>query len=293
MRKIDFDSLDKEEIKPIIVENGKNFLRAVGEIYPHYDFSEFVYDGVRTKSIVICPEHGPFLAHRSSLLMAKQHPCPECRKVSSRLSLEDVLHRCNKVHDNRYEYCLDSIRDAGWRDSIKIKCAKHGWFLQSKGSHLSGSGCPECYNEQRGHKSKSGIIELYEKSKEDRFSTFLEKALQKHGDKFDYSKAEYCNSQTEIVIICPEHGLFKQKPYIHLKSETGCPHCNTIPSFDYVKKYSNSKEGDEFGIFYKVLVTHKKSGICFVKIGITKESVAQRYSRGYDEFDFDIIEQHR
>ena len=166
MRKIDFDSLDKKEIKPVIVENGKNFLQVVGEMYPHYDFSEFVYSGVRTKSIVICPEHGPFLTHRSSLLMAKEHPCPECRKIKSRLSLEDVLRRCNKLHDNKYEYCIDSIRNAGWRDNIKIKCNKHGWFFQSKGSHLSGSGCQECYNEQRAHKTKSGVIALYEENKE-------------------------------------------------------------------------------------------------------------------------------
>lgn len=53
---------------------------------------------------------------------------------------------------------------------------------------------------------------------------FIEKAKEIHGDKYDYSKVNYINSHSEIEIICPIHGSFFQKAYIHLQGH-GCPKC--------------------------------------------------------------------
>jgi len=53
---------------------------------------------------------------------------------------------------------------------------------------------------------------------------FVEKAKEKHGDKYDYSKAIYENSRTKVVIICPRHGEFIQSPNNHLHLQ-GCPKC--------------------------------------------------------------------
>lgn len=53
---------------------------------------------------------------------------------------------------------------------------------------------------------------------------FISKARQVHGDKFDYSKVNYVNSQTKVTIICPIHGEFEQKPNNHLNGQ-GCIHC--------------------------------------------------------------------
>lgn len=53
---------------------------------------------------------------------------------------------------------------------------------------------------------------------------FIEKAKEVHGDKYDYSKAEYRRAHDKICIICPEHGEFWQDNYNHLKG-CGCPKC--------------------------------------------------------------------
>lgn len=42
----------------------------------------------------------------------------------------------------------------------------------------------------------------------DKKTKFIEKAKNKHGDKYDYSKVEYINSTTKVCIICKEHGEF-------------------------------------------------------------------------------------
>jgi hypothetical protein len=53
---------------------------------------------------------------------------------------------------------------------------------------------------------------------------FIEKAKLKHEDKYDYSKVEYVNSHTQIIIICKDHGDFLQIPNKHLLG-TGCIKC--------------------------------------------------------------------
>lgn len=53
---------------------------------------------------------------------------------------------------------------------------------------------------------------------------FVEKAKKVHGDKYDYSKVNFVDKNTEVCIICPKHGEFLQKPANHLKGY-GCKKC--------------------------------------------------------------------
>jgi len=55
-------------------------------------------------------------------------------------------------------------------------------------------------------------------------SSFINKAKVVHGDCYDYSKVEYVSCYDEIIIICPKHGEFTQKPYLHLHG-SGCSTC--------------------------------------------------------------------
>lgn len=59
-----------------------------------------------------------------------------------------------------------------------------------------------------------------------RYERFLQRATEMHGNKFDYSKANFINYKTKIRIICPEHGEFEQIPDKHVaKNSKGCPSC--------------------------------------------------------------------
>jgi len=53
---------------------------------------------------------------------------------------------------------------------------------------------------------------------------FVDKAILIHGNKYDYSKVDYVNTITPVIIICPIHGEFKQIPNSHL-SGSGCLKC--------------------------------------------------------------------
>lgn len=67
----------------------------------------------------------------------------------------------------------------------------------------------------------------------DKRKKFIEKAIKRHGDKYNYSKVEYVDSVTKVSIICPIHGEFLQTPQAHVRGN-GCPEC------------ANKKRGDTF-----------------------------------------------
>ena len=69
---------------------------------------------------------------------------------------------------------------------------------------------------------------------------FIKKAKKIHGNKYDYSLVNYKNRNTEIEIICPEHGSFIQRPYLHIKGR-GCSLCGSKKSIK-----SNQSNTDEF-----------------------------------------------
>ena len=53
---------------------------------------------------------------------------------------------------------------------------------------------------------------------------FIEKAKAKYNDKYDYSKSEYVDLRTKVLVICPEHGEFYVTPRSHLKCNM-CSDC--------------------------------------------------------------------
>ena len=56
------------------------------------------------------------------------------------------------------------------------------------------------------------------------FKTLEKRLLEKHNNKYSYSKAVFVKSTNKMIIICPIHGEFEQAPTEHLKG-AGCPKC--------------------------------------------------------------------
>lgn len=57
-------------------------------------------------------------------------------------------------------------------------------------------------------------------------SEFIEKSIDRHGDRYDYSKSVYVNSKSKILIICRKHGEFLQTASDHYLSGCGCQKCD-------------------------------------------------------------------
>lgn len=122
------------------------------------------------------------------------------------------------VHGTKYDY--SKMQYQTQHQKVWIICPTHGEFEQTPQNHLLGNGCKMCGRT---------------------FDTaqFIERAKQLHGNIYDYSKQVYSNSQTELAIICPQHGLFSQTPNTHLQG-SGCPDCQQQQNLIYVLKCSNT-----------------------------------------------------
>lgn len=54
---------------------------------------------------------------------------------------------------------------------------------------------------------------------------FIARSVAAHGDLYCYSKTEYKNASTPVIITCPKHGDFTQLPRNHIKYRSGCALC--------------------------------------------------------------------
>lgn len=120
------------------------------------------------------------------------------------MTTEDFISKAIAVHGEKYDY--SKVEYVNTLTKVTIICPIHGVFEQRPKVHLGGCGCPYCGSSSRTTE------------------TFIKAARRVHGDKYDYSKVKYINSYTEVTIICPNHGEFKQQPTLHLKGY-GCSKC--------------------------------------------------------------------
>lgn len=64
---------------------------------------------------------------------------------------------------------------------------------------------------------------------------FIQKCIEKYGNKFDYSNTTYNNLKTKISFICKFHGFVTQLPGDHLSKKHGCKQCG-IDSMAQIQK---------------------------------------------------------
>jgi hypothetical protein len=64
-------------------------------------------------------------------------------------------------------------------------------------------------------------------------SEFIEKAIEIHGGKYDYTLVEYTGQKNKIKIVCPVHGLFEQEAKSRLK-KNGCSRCKTKSKDNFI-----------------------------------------------------------
>ena len=121
------------------------------------------------------------------------------------------IEEVKQVHGDKYDY--SEVEYVNTHVPVKIRCQQCStFFLQEPSSHLAGHGCPKC-NKKQTHRILGQ-------------DNFIIKAKEVHGDKYDYSRAEYKDMRSKIEIICPVHGSFFQRAQSHLLGH-GCSLCKS------------------------------------------------------------------
>lgn len=135
--------------------------------------------------------------------------------MRNKLKTKEFIEKAVKKHGDTYDY-TETVYVTS-KKKVGIVCREHGVFWQTPNSHLAGAGCRKCGEKKRGN----------HKSKRRRRTTkqFIEKAISKFGNLFDYSETDYSGSTKPVIIICKKHGRFEQTPTNHLSNTYGCYKC--------------------------------------------------------------------
>lgn len=170
------------------------------------------------------------------------------------------IDKAIKIHGDKYNYSLVDYKNN--HTKVKIICPEHGVFGQSPNSHLRKRGCPICGRINMGLKKRNTL------------NNFIEQAKSIHGDKYDYSLVEYVSNYTKVKIICPEHGIFEQKPNSHITGKSGCLICsgkNKSSKEIFIKK--SKKIHDDY---YDYSLVEYKNNSTKVKIICPKHGVFEQ-----------------
>lgn len=225
----------------------EQFIKESKEIWgeDRWDYSKTVYTGHTNKCIFICKKHQiEFKQTPAQHTVNKACGCKECRREAKSFTTEDFIKKAREVHGDKYNY--DKVNYVNARTKVIITCPIHGDFEQNPNSHLQGKGCWNCERDRRSLDSE----------------TFIKKAKQVHGDKYDYSKVKYINRNTPVIIICPIHGEFEQIPSNHLQGK-GCFRCSKNYQYDTEEFIRRAKEIHENKYDYsKVEYKTAKTEVC-------------------------------
>lgn len=125
---------------------------------------------------------------------------------------------------------------------------------------------------------------------------FVKEAKTVHGDKYDYSKTIYINNVTPLIIICREHGEFRQSPARH-KSGSICSECarikmndkNRVNIADFIRE---AQIKHDYKYKYHLVHEYKSQSefidiICPVHGVFTQRAYAHRSGSGCERCSYD------
>jgi len=167
-----------------------------------YDYSHIRYELCSKKVEIVCKTHGLFSQTPSNHLLG--HGCSKCSCNTPPASQREKANFTKKLKCIHPE--LNVIGDfKGATTKILVEDKGGIRYLATPSGMLKGS---------------APTIQLAV----DKNKCFKHKAIEIHGNKYDYQFVEYLTSRMKVKIKCNNHGVFEQNPSKHLQGH-GCIKC--------------------------------------------------------------------
>lgn len=205
------------------------FITKAREVHgDRYCYTNSEYIGSSAKIVIRCPLHGEFEQTARNHLTG--FGCLQCGQSKAgqyhKKDTESFLGEAQEIHGNAYDYEKTVYRGA--REKLIVTCPKHGDFEQVAFVHLRatpGEACLACSYENRGERHQLTLNE------------FLQKAVELHGERYDYSRVKevFSGAGKVVPIGCSVHGIFQQLPISHLLGR-GCSRCGKERMADTQRK---------------------------------------------------------
>lgn len=259
-----------------------------------YNYTKFEFVDTKSKSTIICPQHKEF--KQSYQLHVNGAGCPKCGiKKSSDFKRYDTASVLNKIKENNT-----------WDENIdysKIQFENSLTKLMVINKDLNTEHDVPFSSLLKG--VALNIVNARDKNK-----YFIAVSNKVHNNYYDYSKTNYKNSTSKIIISCPKHGDFQIRAVSHQQG-IGCKLCGIeksrpkiIPFIEILKnfkevhgdKYDYSKvkyiDGEtkvkiickSHGIFEQSPNAHKRGSGCYVcAIGWRKNDISKFVNNIYNQ----------
>ncbi len=190
------------------------------------------------------------------------------------ITTDEYIQRAIAIHGDKYGYEL--VNYVNRQTPITIICRKHGPIKINPYTHIRlKTGCPKCATDSSRKK--------YALTKEQ----FIERAKERIGDHYNFSRVEYINAHTPVLIGCPIHGWFKQYPMSIQQNRRGCPKCelehrgeNRRTGLKSFIERSKSIHGDRYNYDKVVYVNQQSRVIISCPIHGDFEQRAQDHLKG-------------
>lgn len=125
----------------------------------------------------------------------------------NKLSLEKVVEKMFSLHSNLIVQNTENYENVRSIFELSCKICKHN-FTKIVHKLLRGEGCPSC-NKRVRYNTK----------------TWIQEAIKRRGNEFDYSNVQYINAVTHVKLIHNKCGnTILQQPFSHLR-KAGCQYC--------------------------------------------------------------------
>lgn len=189
-----------------------------------YGYDNVTYINSQTKIKILCYKHGEFYQKPYSHLNGRG-----CKYCNGKHHIKDFIEKAKKVHENLYDYIEEPYIA---NKKVGIICKIHGIFFQTSNIHLSGSGCPNCFN-----KNESLVGDFLKELLNDNIKIEKQKRIDVK-DKFikNYIRVDYYFEIEEKKYIVEYNGEQHYKPFWKSKNK----------EYDF----SIQQQRDEFLNFY-------------------------------------------
>ena len=189
----------------------EKLLKIAAERFPDkpYDYSLLPDTCTSADTLHIkCLKHNIIFDVKYKNFLRQKEICPECMKMTK----EELMRILIERNDTNYDF--SEVPDTfGANDRLIFTCLTHQNTFSIPYTEITQRRIKLC-------SICAKIEELEENGKK-----FLQNAIEKYGDRFDYSKVNYQGVFSEIEIYCHEHDrYFITTPAAHLRN-TGCPDC--------------------------------------------------------------------
>lgn len=196
--------------------------------------------------------------------------------MPKKLSQQEFINKANLVHNFIYDY--SKVEYKNYETKVIIICKIHGEFKVSPHHHIgSRTTCQKCGSIRT---SSSHTYNLKQ---------FLEKAKEKHGNKYSYENVIYQHTDVKVDILCDIHGIFKQTPHSHIAGQ-GCPKCNRGGAWRRTEwvKACNKKTCTPLVYIIRCFNENEE----FIKIGRTKNTIKFRFRhKSIIPYSYEVIKE--